>query len=94
MADRTITVDVVYANAEQQILRHVELVQGSTVMQAIDASGIVEMLPRGAVDPERLGIFSRKVSSQQIVQAGDRIEIYRPLILNPMDARRRRARQR
>jgi uncharacterized protein len=94
MAKQTITVDVVYANAEQQVLRHIELVQGSTVMQAIDASGIVEMLPRGAVDPDRLGIFSRKVSAEQIVQEGDRIEIYRPLILDPMEARRRRARQR
>jgi putative ubiquitin-RnfH superfamily antitoxin RatB of RatAB toxin-antitoxin module len=94
MAEQTITVDVVYANAEQQILRHIELVQGSTVMEAIDASGIVELLPRGAVDPDRLGIYSRKVSPQQMLQEGDRIEIYRPLILDPMEARRRRARQR
>ena len=93
MAERTITVEVVYASAEQQILRRIELVEGSTVMQAIDASGIVEMLPYAAVDPDRLGIFSRKVSPQQIVQEGDRIEIYRPLTLNPMEARRRRARQ-
>jgi putative ubiquitin-RnfH superfamily antitoxin RatB of RatAB toxin-antitoxin module len=94
MAKQTITVNVVYANAEQQILRHIELVQGSTVMEAIDASGIVELLPRGAVDPDRLGIYSRKVSPQQMLQEGDRIEIYRPLILDPMEARRRRARQR
>jgi uncharacterized protein len=93
MAEHTITVEVVYASAEKQILRRIELVEGSTVMQAIEASGIVEMLPHGAVDPDRLGIFSRKVSPQQIVQAGDRIEIYRPLTLNPMEARRRRARQ-
>jgi uncharacterized protein len=93
MAEHTITVDVVYASAEQQILRRIELVEGSTVMQAIDASGIAEMLPHAAVDPDRLGIFSRKVSAQQVVQAGDRIEIYRPLALNPMEARRRRVRQ-
>jgi hypothetical protein len=93
MAEHTITVEVVYASAEKQILRRIELVEGSTVMQAIEASGIVEMLPHGAVDPDRLGIFSRKVSPQQKVQEGDRIEIYRPLTLNPMEARRRRARQ-
>jgi putative ubiquitin-RnfH superfamily antitoxin RatB of RatAB toxin-antitoxin module len=93
MAEHTITVDVVYANADRQILRRIELVEGSTVMQAIHASGIVAMLPHAAVDPDRLGIFSRKVSAQHVVQAGDRIEIYRPLALNPMEARRRRARQ-
>jgi uncharacterized protein len=94
MAEQTITVDVVYANADQQILRRIELVEGSTVMQAIDASGIIEVLPHGALDLDRLGIFSRKVSAQAIVQSGDRIEIYRPLVLDPMEARRRRARQR
>jgi hypothetical protein len=92
MAERTITVDVVYAGAERQLLRRVELPQGGTVMQAIDASQIAKLLPPGAVDPDRLGIFSRKVPPQQVVQPGDRIEIYRPLTLDPMEARRRRAR--
>jgi putative ubiquitin-RnfH superfamily antitoxin RatB of RatAB toxin-antitoxin module len=44
------------------------------------------------VDPDRLGIFSKRVSSDHLVQAGDRIEIYRPLMLDPMEARRRRIR--
>jgi len=94
MAEPTITVDVVYAGADQQILRRIELAEGSTVWQAINASRIAEVLPRGAVDPDRLGIFSRKVAAQAIVQSGDRIEIYRPLVLDPMEARRKRARQR
>jgi len=93
MAERTIAVEVFYAGAEQQILRRIELACGSTVMQAIEASGIIEVLPQGAVDQNRLGIFSRRVSAQQVLQAGDRIEIYRPLTLNPMEARRRRARE-
>lgn len=92
MAERTITVEVVYAGAGQQILRRVELADGSSVMQAIDASGITGMLPNGAVDPHHLGIFALKVTEDQIVQEGDRIEIYRPLMLDPMEARRRRAR--
>ncbi|HWX66478.1 MAG TPA: RnfH family protein [Rhodanobacter sp.] len=92
MADRTITAEVVYADAGQQILRRVELVDGSTVRQAIDVSGIAEMLPDGAVDDRHLGIFARKVAPDQIVREGDRIEIYRPLMLDPMEARRRRAR--
>lgn len=92
MAERAITVEVVHAGTAGQILRRVELAAGSTVMQAIEASGIVEMLPRGALDPRRLGIFARKVAPDQPVHDGDRIEIYRPLLLDPMEARRRRAR--
>ena len=93
MTEHTITVEVVYADAEQQILRRVELTDGSTVMQAISASRIIDVLPGGVIDPNRLGIFSRVVSAQHVLQAGDRVEIYRPLTLDPMEARRRRARK-
>lgn len=92
MAERTIVVEVIHAGTEQPIVRRVELADGSTVMQAIDASGITAMLPDGAVDPARLGIFARKVAPDRIVREGDRIEIYRLLMLDPMEARRRRAR--
>ncbi|NMW23089.1 RnfH family protein [Rhodanobacter soli] len=92
MAERTIRVEVVCAGAEQPIQRRVELADGCTVMQAIDASGIATMLPAGTIDPARLGIFARKVAPDRLVREGDRIEIYRPLLLDPMEARRRRAR--
>jgi len=92
MAERTIMAEVVYATAGQQILRRVELAEGSTVMQAIDASGIAGMLPGGAIDARHLGVFAHRVAPDQVVQNGDRIEIYRPLMLDPMEARRRRAR--
>ena len=92
MAEWKITVEVVYAAAEKQILRQVELAEGSTVEQAIDASGITGMLTAGAIDTRHLGVFARRVASDHIVQNGDRIEIYRPLMLDPMEARRRRAR--
>jgi putative ubiquitin-RnfH superfamily antitoxin RatB of RatAB toxin-antitoxin module len=92
MAERTIQVEVVYAGVGQPVRRRVELADGSTVMQAIGASGIAAVLPDGAIDPARLGIFARKVMPDRLVREGDRIEIYRPLSLDPMEARRRRAR--
>lgn len=92
MAERTIRVEVVYSGAGQPVRRRVELADGSTVMQAIGASGIAAVLPDGAIDPARLGIFARKVMPDRLVREGDRIEIYRPLSLDPMEARRRRAR--
>ncbi len=90
MADR-MTVEVVYAAADYQILRRVSLPVGSTVIQAIDASNIVAAVPGLQIDPTRLGIFSRKVALDDVLREGDRIEIYRPLSLDPKEARRRRA---
>lgn len=93
MAESAITVEVVYADPARQLVRRLELAAGSTVMQAIAASGLAAQLPGGEVDPSRLGIFSRKVAADQILRTGDRVEIYRSLLLDPMEARRRRARR-
>lgn len=92
MAEPLIAVEVVYLDAEQQWFQGVRVAEGSTVMDAVLASGATAIVPGGQVDPERLGIFSRRVSPDQVLRAGDRIEIYRPLLLDPMEARRRRAR--
>ncbi len=92
MADRMITVEVVYAGEARQIVRRVELHHRSTVAQAIEASAIVEALPGGAAAIDGVGIFGRKVALDRQLADGDRVEIYRPLVLNPMEARRRRAR--
>ena len=87
-----ITVNVVYAEPERQVVRRVTLPVGSTVMQAIEASGITQAVAGLVIDPERLGIFSRKAAPDQVLGEGDRVEIYRPLTLDPKEARRRRAR--
>lgn len=92
MAEPTIAVEVVYLDAEQQWFQAVRVAEGSSVMDAVIASGVASIVPGGEIDSERLGLFSRRVSPDQMVQAGDRIEIYRPLLLDPMEARRRRAR--
>ena len=92
MVERMIHVEVAYAKADHTILRCLEVAEGSTAIQAIDASGITGLLPHGVLDPALLGIFSRKVTPNHVLRDGDRIEIYRPLQLDPMEARRRRAR--
>lgn len=84
-------VEVLYAEPARQVLRRVALPAGSTVMQAIQASGIERDVPGLVVDPSRLGIFSRRATPEQPVGEGDRVEIYRPLTLDPKEARRRRA---
>jgi len=86
-----IRVEVVYAGVDHQELRHVTLPAGATVMQAIDASGIADALPADAIALDRLGVFSRRVGPEEPLADGDRVEIYRPLTLDPKEARRRRA---
>ncbi len=92
MAERVITVEVIYLDPQQQCLRRIDVAEGSTVLEAIKASGMAKLIPAAGFDPDRLGIFSKRVPADYIVQPGDRIEIYRPLLLDPMEARRRRAR--
>jgi len=87
-----ITVEVAYIDADQQYLRRIEVTDGSTVLDAIKASGVMDLTPDVALDPDRLGIFAKRVAADHLVESGDRIEIYRPLIVDPMEARRRRAR--
>ncbi|MDO4223438.1 MAG: RnfH family protein [Acinetobacter sp.] len=82
-----------YANEQQQWLIALAFSEGMTVQMAIEQSGIVQQaqldLPLSEM---HIGIFGVKVADlQQQVQAGDRIEIYRPLKINPKDIRRNRA---
>ncbi|WP_180077386.1 MULTISPECIES: RnfH family protein [unclassified Acinetobacter] len=83
---------VAYASVEQQILIPLSFNPGMTVEDAIVQSGI-----RKQVDlPEvlTLGIFGARVSdSSQLLEAGDRVEIYRALTINPKDIRRNRAKK-
>ena len=88
-----ITVEVAYATPQKQAIVRLEVPVGCTVQQAIDRSGIREQFPGIKVDAEALGIFSRKVSPEYEVEDGDRVEIYRPLIADPKESRRKRAAQ-
>ena len=81
-----VTVEVVFAASERQVLRRVELPAGSTVEDAVSASGLAEA---GAAP--RFGIYGKVVSAGTVVRDGDRVEIYRPLRADPKDLRRLRA---
>lgn len=86
-----IAVEVVYALPDKQYLYSVKVPEGSTVEQAVIASGLLELRSDIDLKKNKVGIYSRPVKLQDEVQSGDRIEIYRPLIADPKDLRRRRA---
>ncbi len=87
---KTIRVEVVYADAQKQIVLAVEMAAEATAEQAIRASGIRERLTPG-FEPASIGIFGRVVGPDSPLRDGDRIELYRPLKIDPKQARRRRA---
>lgn len=91
METETISIEVVYALPERQILVSLDVQRGTTVAEAIELSGVNNEFPAIEVDPARLGIFSVKAKPDDVLRAGDRVEIYRPLLADPKDARRKRA---
>lgn len=84
-------IEVVYASDEQADVVTLALPAGTTVEQAIAASGIASRRP---VDLGAVGIFGRRVAAATTLKDGDRVEIYRPLALDPKEQRRQRARRR
>ena len=91
MTDQQISLEVVYGTPEKQALLEVVVEQGSTVKEAIMASGIVKRFPDINLEVLKVGIWNRTCKLTDLPKKGDRIEIYRPLIADPKEARRRRA---
>lgn len=86
-----IVVEVAYALPQKQYLQRVTLEEGATVELAILASGILTLRDDIDLTKNKVGIYSRPVKLQDVVQDGDRVEIYRPLIADPKELRRQRA---
>jgi uncharacterized protein len=89
-AAASITVEVCEARADGSTRIALTLPVGSTVDDAIVASGVVERLSFDRAT-SGVGVFGRRVPLTTVLHDGDRVELYRPLIVDPMDARRRRA---
>ena len=91
MKTPTIQVEVAYAKPGCQILRMLQLAPGSTIGDAIGACGVLEECPEIDLDHNRVGIFGQLAHPDTHLRDGDRVEIYRPLRVDPKEARRRRA---
>jgi len=82
-------IEIVYALPERQVLRRVSLQQGSTVEDAVLASGLRAEFPE--IDVMHVGIYGKAVSKDTILRDRDRVELYRPLKADPKEIRRARA---
>lgn len=85
------SVEVVVAMPDRQVIEKLRLPEGATVAEAIERSGVAGKFDGLVIDPKMLGIFGSKVPIGQLLSDGDRVEIYRPLIADPKEVRRQRA---
>lgn len=84
-------VEVAFALPEEQLILAFDVPVGTTVQQAIERSGILERFPRIDLSQNKVGVFGRLAKLSQTLRPGDRVEIYRPLIADPKEVRRKRA---
>lgn len=88
-----IRVEVAYALAAEQTVLPVEVMRGATIGEAIEKSGVLARFPQIDLMRARVGVFGKLRELADIVSAGDRVEIYRELCVDPKETRRRRAAQ-
>lgn len=76
-------VDIAYAGVAGRAWVQVEVPEGSTVVEGISASGILERFPDIDLDKQKIGVFGKVVRKDAALRPGDRVEIYRPIICDP-----------
>lgn len=86
-----ITVQVSYARPDEQVVIEIKLNQNTTLRQAILSSGILERFPEINLQVNKVGIFGKLKDLDQCLSHRDRVEIYRPLVADPKEVRRKRA---
>jgi putative ubiquitin-RnfH superfamily antitoxin RatB of RatAB toxin-antitoxin module len=87
----TISIEVVYALPNEQILLKRKVQAGMTVVDAIKASGVLDKHPEIDLATNKMGIFGKLTKPDAVLRDKDRIEIYRPLIADPKEILRKRA---
>jgi putative ubiquitin-RnfH superfamily antitoxin RatB of RatAB toxin-antitoxin module len=93
MADAApeLQVVVLYATPQQEFIRPMRVEPGTTVGQAIERSGVLQRFPEISLVTQPVGIYGKKKALDTPLRERDRVEIYRPLLADPKDSRRKRA---
>lgn len=90
-ATSTIKVEVAYARPDKQVIIPLMVENGCTVEEAVKQSGILDKFPEIDAEKLDLGIFGKATRANTVLRELDRVEIYRPLIADPKEVRRKRA---
>jgi putative ubiquitin-RnfH superfamily antitoxin RatB of RatAB toxin-antitoxin module len=89
--DDTLQVWVIYATPQDEFVQPMQVAPGATIVQAIEGSGVLSQFPEINLVTQPVGIYGKKKTLDTVLRARDRIEIYRPLVADPKDSRRKRA---
>jgi len=89
--DDTIHVEVAYATPREQVIIPLDVPMACNTLQAIEQSGILKQFQEIDMSQNKIGIFSKPCTLSTQLREGDRVEIYRPLIADPKEVRKRRA---
>jgi hypothetical protein len=89
--DPQITVEVAYARPSEQFLERLTVPENCSIESAIGRSGLLERCPEIDLTVNKVGIFGKAAALSAELRDGDRVEIYRPLIADPKEARKKRA---
>lgn len=87
----TLAIEVVYAQMRHADIVRVKLPEGASVREAVEASGLLQKHPEIDLASGKFGVFGKLVKADAALRSGDRVEIYRPLIADPKEVRRKRA---
>jgi uncharacterized protein len=90
MANEQINVSVCYATDTIEFLRDLRLDAGATIADALKISGLAHEVPGIDLSAMAVGIYGKKKTPETVLREHDRVEVYRPLIADPKNARRRR----
>jgi hypothetical protein len=84
-------IEVTYALSDKQSLISLEVEEGTTIKEAIEASGVLDTYNQIDLTRDKVGIFSKFATLETVLREKDRVEIYRPLIADPKKVRKERA---
>jgi len=87
----SIQIEVTYARAERQDVIRLKLPEGTTIQQAIEASGLPQRYPELDLTKLKVGVYGKLSKPDTVLRERDRVEIYRPLIADPKEVRKQRA---
>ncbi|WP_300757800.1 RnfH family protein [Janthinobacterium sp.] len=91
MAEASIQVQVCHALPDNAFLRSLSVPVGTTVEQVVKLSGLLQQVPGIDLAVNMVGIYGKKKTLDTVLRQHDRVEVYRPLLADPKEARRRRA---
>ena len=87
----TLRISVCYASDRVEWLHPMQVEMGTTIGEAIERSGVLQAFPDINLTTQPVGIYAKKKTLDTVLRERDRIEIYRPLVADPKESRRKRA---